>query len=176
MTVPHDALPAVPPVGRRMLCFLYEGMLLFGVVFVTGLAYGLATQQRNAMQGVSGLHVALFLVLAVYFIGFWMHGGQTLAMKTWHIRLLAAGGRPLRLQQALARYLAAWLWFLPPLAITWASGLKSPAAYAGIPLLWIAGYSALALRHPRRQFLHDALCGTELVVAPRPVRLPGTVG
>jgi uncharacterized RDD family membrane protein YckC len=166
-------LPPVPSIGRRMLCFLYEGMLLFGVVFATGLVYGIATQQRHGLQGRSGLLACLFLVLAAYFIGFWLHGGQTLAMKTWHLRVQAAEGRPLTPLRALARYLVAWAWFLPPAVILWSLGLgRNGVADAATFLLWIAGYAALAVRHPRRQFLHDALCGTELV----DVRPPGPAG
>ena len=43
----------------------------------------------------SGRHVLqafLFVVLGIYFIWFWSHGGQTLAMKTWHIRLVDRDG------------------------------------------------------------------------------------
>ena len=41
-----------------------------------------------------GLQAFLFLVLGLYFAWFWSHGGQTVAMKTWHIRLLTHDGRP----------------------------------------------------------------------------------
>ena len=71
---------------------LYEAVLLFGVVMVAGLAYGLATNQRHALQGNTGLQAFLFIVLGVYFAGLWSTSGQTLAMKTWHIRVLAADG------------------------------------------------------------------------------------
>jgi hypothetical protein len=33
----------------------------------------------------------------------------------------------------------------------------------------VAGYSALALLHPQRQFWHDAVCGTRLIDT-RPAR------
>ena len=35
----------------------------------------------------------MFVVLGIYFVWFWSRG-QTLAMKTWHIRLVDAQGRP----------------------------------------------------------------------------------
>jgi uncharacterized RDD family membrane protein YckC len=171
---PVSPLPPVAPLSRRMFSFLYEGMLLFGVLFGTGLVYALLTQQRHGLQGRSGLLVTIFLVLAAYFIGFWLHGGQTLAMKTWHVRLVGAGGRPLAPMRALARYLAAWAWFLPPAIVLSSLGLgRSGAAVALTFVLWLVGYAALALRHPRRQFLHDALCGTELVDA-RPATADAT--
>ena len=161
-SAPADPVPP-PGLARRLACLLYEGVLLFGVLFTAALLYAVATNQRDAMQGRSGLVAVVFLVLAVYFLFLWTHGGQTLAMKTWHLRLVGAGGAPLRLPQALARYLACWVWFLPPLALLGVSGLRSPAALVGIPLAWIGLYTGLAALQPRRQFWHDALCGTELV-------------
>src|SRR5690606_39558206 len=62
------------------------------------------------------LPILLFVVLAIYFVGFW-HRGQTLAMKTWHIRVVDKTGRPLTRIRALARYALCWLWLLPPLAV-----------------------------------------------------------
>ena len=80
-----------------------RGVLLFGVVMVAGLAYGMLTDQRHALQGNTGLQVFLFIVLGVYFAGLWSSSGQTLAMKTWHIRVQAADGRaPSRTRAARA--------------------------------------------------------------------------
>ena len=59
---------------------------------MAGYLYGSLTQQRNALAGRHGLQAFLFLALAVYFVWFWSHGGQTVAMKTWHIRLVHADG------------------------------------------------------------------------------------
>jgi len=153
-----------PPLTRRMAAFLYEGVLLFGVLFATGLAYAIAVRQTNAMQHRSGLVATCFIVLAVYFVGLWTRSGQTLAMKTWHLRVVTAAGHRLTPYRALARYLAAWLWFAPPLALVSASGLPpSTALYFGVPLAWVVLYAVSTRVHPRRQFWHDALCGTAIV-------------
>ena len=82
------------PLKRRLAAFLYEGVLLFGVVMLVGMVFGMATQQRHALQGREGLQAMLFLALSLYFIWFWSHGGQTLAMKTWHVRLVRHDGLP----------------------------------------------------------------------------------
>jgi len=58
-----------PDAWRRLACFLYEGVLLFGVVWAAGLVYSLAIGQRNAMTGQSGMQAVLFLVLGLYFGG-----------------------------------------------------------------------------------------------------------
>ena len=96
---------------------VYEAMLLFGVIFTAGWLFSTLLQQRHALYLRGALQDWLFLVLGIYFTWFWTHGGQTLAMKTWRIRLVAADGRPVNIWRAMARYLLAWLWFLPGLAL-----------------------------------------------------------
>jgi uncharacterized RDD family membrane protein YckC len=146
-----------------MACFLYEGVLLFGVLMVAGLAWSMATQQRHALVGMHGLQAFLFIVLGAYFVWFWTHGGQTLAMKTWHIRLVTADGRPLTHGRALCRFLLAWLWFVPALGSLSLTGLSGTAPASAIVLAGVVGYAALTRLQPQRQFWHDVLCGTRLV-------------
>ncbi len=157
----------VPSVGRRLAAFLYEGVLLFGVLMVAGWLYAGLTQQRHALQGKTGLQLFLFVVLAVYFVWFWSHGGQTVAMKTWRVKVVARNGQPLGQGRALARYLASWLWFVPALSAIELSGLKSGAAMGGTALAGVLAYAGLVWLHPERQFLHDVLCGTRVVDAAR---------
>lgn len=163
---------APPGLARRLACFVYEGVLLFGVVFVAGYLYSALTQQRNAMQGQHGLQAFLFIVLGIYFVWFWARGGQTVAMKAWHIRVVDAQGRGISQLRALARYLLAWLWFMPALLSVYLLGLQhsSGAVFASLAV-GVAAYAALAWLHPRRQFLHDALCGTQLVTQLPPPRV-----
>ena len=170
---PEDAgAPETPALWRRLACFLYEGVLLFGVVMVAGLLYSIAIGQHNAMQGRAGLVAFLFAVLGAYFIWFWSHGGQTLAMQTWHIRLVTQDGRPLTRLRAVARYLLAYLWFMPALVTLWLTGGSgSRGAVALVMAAGVAGYAALTRLHPQRQYWHDAACGTRLVTwrpQPRP--------
>jgi uncharacterized RDD family membrane protein YckC len=152
-----------PPIRRRLAAWVYEGVLLFGVVMMAGLVYGLITQQRHALQGARGLQVFLFAALGLYFVFFWTRHGQTLPMKTWHIRLVTAQGGPVSPWRAALRYALAWLWFLPALATLWVSGLRSGGAITAILLAGVLAYAALARLRPDRQFWHDVVCGTRLV-------------
>ena len=115
-----------PGVWRRMACWLYEGMLLFGVVFIAGYLFGTLTQTRNAMDNRTALQVFIFLALSAYFVIFWTRG-QTLAMKTWHIRLVDTHGALVTRQRALLRYALSWVWVLPPLALAWEAALPAGA-------------------------------------------------
>jgi uncharacterized RDD family membrane protein YckC len=159
---PRDA-PAAG-LARRLAAFVYEGVLVFGIVMGAGLVYGIATDQRHALVGAPGLRVALFVVLGTYFVYFWTRRGQTLAMQTWHIRLVGPDGRPPGLGRAISRYLLAWLWFVPALLVLSLSALKGSGTATAAILAGVLAYAALARLHRGRQFLHDVICGTRLVL------------
>jgi uncharacterized RDD family membrane protein YckC len=154
-----------PALARRLAAFVYEGILLFGVLMAAGYLYFAATQMRPALRGTLGLQVFLFAVLAIYFSWFWSHGGQTVAMKAWHLRLVDVHGQPVTPARALARYLLAWMWFVPALAIAHFSGLNSTGSLFGTIAVGVVAYAALTRLHPGRQFWHDVVCGTRLIDA-----------
>jgi uncharacterized RDD family membrane protein YckC len=162
--------PRAPALFRRLACFVYEGVLLFGVVMIAGYLYSTLTQQRHALHGQHGLQAFLFIVLGIYFVWFWSHGGQTVAMKAWHIRLVGTDGHPVSQWRALARYLLSWLWFLPALAAVYLAGVHGLGAIFGTLALGVLAFAALSWLHPQRQFWHDAVCGTRLVTWRRPSR------
>ncbi|MBC7698798.1 RDD family protein [Aquabacterium sp.] len=171
--VPFVPLPAAecavraqghaPALRRRLAAFLYEGVLLFGVVMVVGLIFGVIVGQRHALQHRQGLQATVFVVLSMYFMWFWTHGGQTLAMKTWQLRIVSIDGAGLSLQQALMRYFSSWLWFAPALVGAWLVGWHQSKWLYGALFGWMAIYALLSWLHPQRQFLHDALCKTRLI-------------
>jgi uncharacterized RDD family membrane protein YckC len=164
----HDLTPPAlmaPGLPRRMACWLYEGMLLFAIVFLAGWLFSTLGQVRDAMDARRPLLQAfLFVVFGIYFTWFWAKG-QTLAMKTWRIRVVDRAGRPLGQGRALVRYACSWLWFLPPLAVL------GPMKLAGgetvlLVLGWVLVWALLSRFHPQRQFWHDALAGTRLIPSP----------
>ncbi len=82
-------------------------MLLFGVLFICAYLFDTLTQSRHALMHRHARQAFLLLVLAVYFMWFWVHGGQTLAMKTWHIKMVREDGARLTYIQALWRFVMA---------------------------------------------------------------------
>jgi uncharacterized RDD family membrane protein YckC len=159
-----------PSLRRRMACWLYEGMLMFGVVFIAGYLFSTLTQTRNALDNRHAQQAFLFVVFGIYFTWFWAKG-QTLAMKTWHIRVVDVRGRPLSQPRALLRYLLAWLWLLPPLALS--AALNTSGAELSVLLVgWVVVWALLSRFHPGRQFLHDALAGTRLIHETPAARVP----
>jgi uncharacterized RDD family membrane protein YckC len=111
---------------------------------------------------VHGLQATVFVVLGLYFVWCWSQSGQTLPMKTWRMRLVTRDGQAVSPRRALARYLAAWVWVLPPLLWAWADPTLE-RRLGWMVVGWAAVYGACALLHPQRQFWHDVVCGTRLV-------------
>ena len=94
---------------------LYEAFLVFAVAFFATWVFFFASGGRDATRGWLRMELQLFIlvVLAAYFLWCWLRGGQTLAMRTWRIRLVdVTPGR------AILRFVLAL--FLLPLSILWA--------------------------------------------------------
>lgn len=164
------------PLLRRLGSLAYEVLIVVALVFLASFPIAPLISPRS----VDGVHlaapdvagrvvsfVAVFAVGAAYFTWCWSEGRRTLPMKTWQLALLDASGAPLRMKQALGRYLAAWI--APLLAV----GVYAVAAPHGLgALAWpvaVANWLA-ALPGSRRAFLHDRIAGTHLVLQPRPSR------
>lgn len=151
-----------PPLARRMASVIYESMLLFGVVFSAALLFSVVGQMRSGMDPRQPIFQGfLFVVCGAYCTWFWSKG-QTLAMRAWRIELVDRYGRRVTRLRAVFRYLCAWLWLLPPLALL--ESVRLDGAHVGVVLLgWISFYALLSRFHSQRQFLHDVIAGTRLV-------------
>ena len=123
---------------------IYELLLVTAVLFVASLPFLYLV--GNAETGWRHFVFQLYLagVLFAYFSAFWMRSGQTLAMKTWRIRLVGPNGSRLTLRQSALRFVLALVGLL----------------LAGAGFWW-------ALFDRDRQFLHDRIAGTRLVRVPR---------
>ncbi len=166
---------ATPSLMRRMACFCYESMLLFGIALVPGVlgaVFVAQTGQRHPLQSEAALRVYALVLDAIYFVGLWSTRGQTLAMQTWRIRVVTAAGDRLSQGRALVRFaVCCVVWLGVPAGLAAALHLPPLATVLAV-LAWFAIYPLFALLAPGRQFWHDRLCGTRLVLAePRDVRL-----
>ena len=104
-----------PPLFRRLASMGYEAILLFGVGFFAAWLFFFASGGRDATHGWERYVLQLFIlaVFAAYFLWCWLRGGQTLAMKAWHIRVVDVTPA-----KALLRFALAVL--LLPISIPWA--------------------------------------------------------
>ena len=154
---------AVPPtLKRRLLCMVYEGLLLFAVVFIAAYLFDTLTQSRNPERLRHLRQAWLFVMLGVYFVWFWTHSGQTLAMKTWRIRVTDLAGQPLGYGRAIWRYVLSWMFLLPALAVAQVLELHG---WQALGLALVALFvPPFAMRWDADgQFLHDRLARTRLI-------------
>jgi uncharacterized RDD family membrane protein YckC len=156
---------------RRFAALVYEALLLVAIVFaVNFVMLPLVTPQRKgeillpALPERAALFCVLFAVLAGYFVWCWSNGRRTLAMKTWRLRLVRESGDIVTPKTALMRYLAAWIG--PVLAIAAYAALSR--VNLGAHAAWLVAFNFLwAFVDRDRQFLHDRIAGTRIVVAKR---------
>ena len=142
---------------------LYESMLIFAVLFIFGGVFSILMEQKHALYLRGLMQDWLLLLLGLYFMWFWTHGGQTLAMQTWRIRLVAADGGPVGFKRALVRFILSWMWIMPGLMAAWAVGARTWMLVL-IPSANLVAWALMVFLDPQRQFLHDRIAGTRLVV------------
>jgi uncharacterized RDD family membrane protein YckC len=123
---------------------IYESLLVTAVIFVASFIVIPVVGEMHAPWQRHLYQVYLLGVLFAYFSAFWMRSGQTLAMKTWRIRLVTVDGSRLTLKQAALRFVLALLGLL----------------LVGAGFWW-------ALFDRDRQFFHDRIAGTRLIRVPR---------
>jgi uncharacterized RDD family membrane protein YckC len=95
-----------PGLVRRIAAALYDGLLLVAVLFFAAFVFLVIFGSAVEPPRRYFFQAYLLAVMGTYFVWFWMHGGQTLAMKTWKIRIIALSGQ-ITPGVAVARYLLA---------------------------------------------------------------------
>lgn len=131
---------AAAPLARRLFSLFYEVPLLAAVLWLAALPYTLLETELDMPHVRPAYQVYLASVAGLYFVWQWARGGQTLAMKTWRLKLERRDGRALTLRDSTLRYVAAF------------AGL----AALGFGFLW-------AFLDRDKHFLHDRLAGTRIV-------------
>ncbi len=133
------------PLPRRLAAILYDCIVLIGLLFFAALPptlmYGEGT---TGTWAVLLMRIYLLAVAFAFFGGFWTHGGQTIGMRAWRVRVVGADGKTIGWRDALVRFAVAF--------VSWA------AAGAGF---WWSLFDREGLTW------HDRASGTRLVLLPR---------
>jgi uncharacterized RDD family membrane protein YckC len=150
-----------------LAAIVYDSLLLTAVLLVaTGLALGLAVailgsesvKHHSPLPGNPFFSTYLLLVCFFFYGGFWIHGGQTLGMRAWRLRVQRLDGRGIGWWQVLLRFLIGGLWLVPVAYLDRALGVGTSLSLSvGLACLTLM----LALRLP------DRLSETELVLLPK---------
>lgn len=153
---PQGDFPAVG-FGRRLAAIFYDFLLCTALLIVTAGVYKLIQMsiigearmreltEAGALDGDPLLSTVLLFALFGFFAKFWTHGGQTLGMQVWGVRVQNAEGGAISLWQALLRFvvaMASWLCL-------------------GLGFFW-------ALIDKRKRTWHDIYSETRLVRVPKP--------
>ena len=141
MRVGPAASDAPASLLRRSLALTYEALLLFGVLWGAGLILTLFERHYDVPVARPVYQLCLLVVAGIYFVSQWSRG-QTLPMKTWHLKIVTRTG-------------------LPPSA--WRAAMRYLAAVGGLGLLGIGFWWAFF--DSERQFLHDRIAGTRIIAA-----------
>ena len=88
---------------------VYDALLLMAVYFIAGFLFIYLTNYPKHPELRPALQIYLFGVAAGYFAWFWHKFGQTLAMKTWRIRVENHNGQLLSFPNALLRFALAFI-------------------------------------------------------------------
>lgn len=141
----------------RLMSAIYEGVILFGVVFFFAYGFSAVTSFKGGEGSLRTIfQIYLFLILGAYFTWFWSKGRRTLPMKTMGVVLVVAeSGAPLPPLRAAWRYLVASTLFWGLLAAVW----KASAWWL---LLWPVPFGWCLFNRDRRT-LYDLAAGTMLV-------------
>jgi uncharacterized RDD family membrane protein YckC len=137
---PSAVEPAPPGLARRLAALVYDTLLLAAILFAATLVL-LPLRGGEAFGAGDPLFSAYLLGVGFVFFGwFWTHGGQTLGMRAWNIRLQNAAGGPVSWRQAAVRSAVA---------------VVSAGAF-GLGYAWI-------LVDSRKRSWHDLASGTRVV-------------
>jgi uncharacterized RDD family membrane protein YckC len=122
---------------------VYDGLLILALAFVVSalmllISGGHLGQPDQPLWLLWTHRIVLAVSVWGFFAWFWMHGGQTLGMRAWRLRLVATNGG----------------------AITWTQTVRRFAGALGLGYLWV-------LFDPQQRSWHDRLSGTHLILVPK---------
>jgi uncharacterized RDD family membrane protein YckC len=128
----------------RLLAMFYDSLLLLSALLIAT-ALALMVTGGTLSYHNPFFRTFLFLICFSFYAWFWLHGGQTLGMRAWRLRLQRFDGRAITIWQALLRFMVA----IPSLAI------------GGLGLLWM-------LVDKDRLAVHDRISESTIVRLPKP--------
>lgn len=135
----NDSMQSQSPVFsmilRRCAALGYDGLLLIALYFVVTAVVVLINDGEAVDHPL--FYLFLYLLGFVFFRWFWQHGGQTLGMQAWGVKLVNDKPGPVSTFQCLNRYLSGSFGF-------------------GVCYLWM-------YRQPRGRALQDRLSQTLIV-------------
>ena len=108
---------------RRLAAIIYDWLLLIAVILVAvsiftisiDIIFGDHTSNNLLQNPLTKIIYQLYLVAVgvFFYVWFWTHGGQTLGMKVWKIKVVNLEGKTLSTKQALSHLFFALISCIP---------------------------------------------------------------
>lgn len=178
-------LPSATPF-RILAAWIYDFMLLCAVWLLAGVIYIIPAQMFLGIDSSSNeslstteftgpvFYIYLFIVTWIFFAWFWTHGGQTLGLRTWSLRLQTHDGYAINWMQSLLRFLVAGApWLLALFLFDQLNKVESmtpPFQY----LIFLVGCTGLCWIwiDRKKRSLQDIASGTRIVKLPKKPKKP----
>jgi uncharacterized RDD family membrane protein YckC len=114
-----SALPAA--LGWRLMALTYDCLPMIPLLMITSAFFlwlngGRTVEHQPVLAGLEFL--TLWLLVGAYFVVSWRRGGQTVGMRPWRLKVVAADGRAASVRALCLRYAVAWL--TPVFGLLWA--------------------------------------------------------
>ena len=130
---------------RRLAAMLYDLLLVIALLFLATVPYIAIRGGESVEPQTLSYQVGLFLVVFLFFVGYWSRRGRTLGMQSWGLQLQSPDGRIPSLGACTIRFFAAIVSWLP----------------LGLGYLW-------QLWDRERLTWHDRISGTRVMHYPKP--------
>ena len=105
---PGQSFPSAPGFFRRLAAQIYDLILLTALLFVaTALLLPFTSGEAVSAQQTLFYRIYLTAISFLFYGWFWTHGGQTLGMRAWKIKVLTLDQKNINWTQALLRFLTA---------------------------------------------------------------------
>jgi uncharacterized RDD family membrane protein YckC len=163
-----DTLPA--SLFKRLAAIVYDALLALAmamglVLLPASILITFAHMDTHSGFYIIGILLWFYLVMLGFFGWFWTHGGQTLGMRAWRLKLVAEDGGAVSWKAAWVRFtLGLPAWTLVTLGLYYLDTLPM----AG-PAMLLAG-AVWVLLDQRPDGWRERLSGTRVVALPKPAR------
>lgn len=161
-----------PTLLRRAAANLYELALLFGIACITSFLWVIAFQLTGNQAPIWLLQIVIFFTFGFYFSYSWQKSGQTLAQKTWRIKVVNTNQQLPNAKQAWLRYMTSYLGLLPALFLitefthNHQENIKNTLFISlFFSLNWLA-LLGTSLTNTERQTLHERFSNTRSILTP----------
>lgn len=168
--MPDITTPPIASLARRLITLVYDGLVLFAVlIFASALTLPFRDIAHSAYQPLLTLYFSG--VTFCFFGWFWIHGGQTLGMRAWRLRLEQKNSSLLTWRGALLRFMLSmplWLYLLAVILLGYVPRNSSITAFANLPTwpFYLLGSVWIIIDYLPNNW-RDRLTHTRVIVLPK---------